>query len=53
MVQTFIMENDYRVIWGNALGIVGGGIVVSLIAGLAFAARPLSARPAQVLHARE
>lgn len=52
-VQTYIMENDYRVIWGNALGIVGGGVVVSLLAGLAFAARPLAAKPAQVLRARE
>ncbi len=52
-VQTFIMENDYTVIWGNALGIVGGGIIVSLLAGLAFAARPLAAKPAQVLRARE
>lgn len=52
-VQTFIMENAYTVIWGNALGIIGGGIVVSLLAGLGFAARPLSAKPAHVLRARE
>ncbi len=52
-VQTFIMENAYTVIWGNALLIIGGGITVSLIAGLAFAARPLAAKPAQVLRARE
>jgi len=52
-VQTFIMENDYTVIWSNALGIIGGGILVSLLAGLAFAIRPLSAKPAQVLRARE
>ena len=52
-VQTFIMENDYRIIWSNALGIIGGGIFVSLIAGLAFAARALSARPAQVLRAND
>ena len=52
-VQTFIMENDYTIIWSNALIIVGAGILTSLIAGLAFAARPLSARPAQVLRARE
>ena len=52
-VQTFIMESDYRIIWGNALGIVGGGILVSLLAGLAFAIRPLAAKPAQVLRARE
>ena len=52
-VQTFIMENDYHIIWSNALSIVIGGILVSLLAGLAFAIRPLSARPAQVLRARE
>ena len=52
-VQTFIMESDYRVIWGNALGIVTGGVLVSLLAGLAFAARPLAAKPARVLRARE
>lgn len=52
-VQTFIMENDYTVIWSNALAIIGGGVFVSLLAGLAFAARPLAAKPAQVLRARE
>lgn len=52
-VQTFIMENDYHVIWSNALGIIGGGIFVSLLAGLAFALRPLATRPAQVLRGRE
>ena len=52
-VQTYIMENDYTVIWSNALGIVGGGILLSLLAGLAFAIKPLSAKPAQVLRARE
>ncbi len=52
-VQTFIMENDFTVIWGNALTIIGIGIAVSLLAGLAFAARPLAAKPAQVLRARE
>ena len=52
-VQTYIMENDYQIIWGNALWIVGGGVMVSLLAGLAFAIRPLQAAPAQVLRARE
>ena len=52
-VQTFIMENDYRIIWSNAFRIIGGGVFVSLMAGLAFAARPLAARPAQVLRAKE
>lgn len=52
-VSTFIMETDYTVIWSNALMIIGGGVMASLLAGLAFAWRPLSAKPAQVLRARE
>lgn len=52
-VQTFIMDNPYTIIWGNAFAIIGGGVLVSLLAGLAFAARPLAARPAQVLRAKE
>lgn len=52
-VSTFIMDTPYVVIWGNALLIIGGGIAASTLAGLAFAWRPLSAKPAQVLRARE
>lgn len=52
-VATFIMDTGYRVIWGNALLIIGGGIMASLLAGLFFALRPLAAKPAQVLRARE
>lgn len=52
-VSTFIMETGYTVIWSNALLIIGGGVLASLLAGLAFAWRPLSAKPAQVLRARE
>ena len=37
----------------NALAIVAGGALASLLAGLGFALRPLAARPAQVLRARE
>ena len=37
----------------TTLGIVVGGIIATLLAGLAFALRPLAARPAQVLRARE
>ena len=37
----------------NALAIVAGGALASLLAGLAFALRPLAARPARVLRARE
>ncbi len=52
-VSTFIMESEYTVIWSNALLIIGGGVLASLLAGLAFAWRPLSAKPARVLRARE
>ncbi len=52
-VSTFIMETGYTVIWSNALAIIGGGVVASLLAGLAFAWRPLAAKPVQVLRARE
>ena len=52
-VSVFIMESDYTIIWSNALLIIGGGVMASLLAGLAFAWRPLAAKPAQVLRARE
>lgn len=52
-VTTFIMDGDYTVIWANALLIVVGGALASLLAGLGFAWRPLAAKPAQVLRARE
>ncbi len=50
-VTVFIMEGTFSVIWANALLIVGGGILASLVAGLAFAIRPLAAKPARVLRA--
>jgi len=52
-VSTFIMETEFAVIWSSALMIVAGGITATLLAGLAFAWRPLAARPAGVLRARE
>ena len=52
-VSTFVMETSYRVIWSNALVIIGGGIAASMLAGLLFAIRPLAAKPAQILRARE
>lgn len=52
-VSRFIMETDYTVIWSNALAIVAGGVLATLLAGLAFAWAPLAARPAQVLRAKE
>ena len=52
-VSTFIMEDDYQVVWANAGAIIAGGIGATLLAGLAFAWRPLAAKPAQVLRSRE
>ena len=48
-VSTFVLESDFEVIWGNALAIVIGGIVATLLAGLAFASGPLKAKPAGIL----
>ncbi|GGL52856.1 ABC transporter permease [Wenxinia marina] len=52
-VSVFVMESDFQVVWPNALAIVAGGVLASLAAGLLFALRPLAARPAGVLRARE
>lgn len=52
-VSTFVLKTSYSVIWSSALGIVGGGVLATLLAGLMFAWRPLAARPARVLRARE
>ncbi|WP_073331798.1 ABC transporter permease [Wenxinia saemankumensis] len=52
-VARFVMEIDYRVIWGNALLVVSFGIAASLLAGLGFALGPLGAKPARVLRGRE
>lgn len=52
-VMTFIMETDFAVQWPSALTIIAGGVLATLLAGLAFAWGPLAARPARVLRARE
>lgn len=52
-VSTFIMQSGFTVMWSSATAIVLGGILATLLAGLAFALRPLAAKPAQVLRARE
>lgn len=52
-VMYFVMEATFRFEPVSAILIVAGGAAVSLLAGLAFALRPLSARPAQVLRARD
>jgi putative ABC transport system permease protein len=52
-VMNFIMDSSFAVVWPSALGVVIGGVMATLLAGLVFAWRPLAARPAQVLRARE
>jgi len=53
-VMTFIMEADnFAFNLPISLTIILGGAAVNLIAGLIFAIRPLSIRPAQVLRARD
>lgn len=48
-VSHFVLETDFLIIWNNALAIVIGGVVATLLAGLAFAAGPLRAKPAPTL----
>ncbi|MBT2130548.1 ABC transporter permease [Aliiroseovarius lamellibrachiae] len=52
-VTHYIMENDFVFEPVSAIAIVTGGVVATILAGLAYAWRPLAARPAQVLRARE
>ncbi len=52
-VVTFIMNASFRFEPYSALGIALGGVAMTTLAGLAFAWRPLAARPARVLRARE
>ena len=52
-VSHFVMETGFKVIWSSAISIILGGTAVTLMAGLAFALGPLTARPAQTLRARE
>ncbi len=52
-VSHFVLDVEYRVLWPSALIIVAAGILVTLATALTFALRPLAARPAQVLRARE
>jgi putative ABC transport system permease protein len=51
--MTFVMESRYTFEPVSASAIVIGGALATLLAGLAFAWRPLAARPARVLRARE
>lgn len=52
-VTHFVMEQDFTFEPVSAVATVAGGIVVTILAGLGFAWRALSLRPAQVLRARE
>ncbi|WP_299618120.1 FtsX-like permease family protein [uncultured Tateyamaria sp.] len=52
-VSNFVMDTDFTIIWPSALAIITGGVLATLLAGLAFAWGPLAARPAQVLRGRE
>jgi putative ABC transport system permease protein len=48
-VSTFVMEADYAIIWPSATGIVLGGLMANLLAGLGFALKSLATRPARTL----
>jgi putative ABC transport system permease protein len=52
-VLTFVMETEFHFAPVPALVIVLGGLAASLGAGLMFALRPLAARPAEILRARD
>ncbi|MFK7878378.1 ABC transporter permease [Roseobacter sp.] len=52
-VSTFIMETEFTIIWPYALAIIGGGILATLMASLAFAWGPVNTTPARVLRAKE
>lgn len=52
-VMRFVMESSYQFEPVSAIVIVLGGIIATLLAGLAFALRPLSVRPAQTLRAQD
>ncbi|MCR9085909.1 MAG: drug:proton antiporter [Rhodobacteraceae bacterium] len=52
-VMTYVMDAGFAVAWGSALAIILGGVLATLLAGLAFVWRPLAARPAQVLRSAD
>ena len=52
-VMTFVMDADFEIVWPNALAVILGGTLATLVTGLLFALRPLAVRPARVLRARE
>lgn len=52
-VARFVMDTSYVFAPVSALLVVGAGVTITLLSGLAFAWRPLLARPARILRARE
>lgn len=52
-VAHFVMETSFTFDLRSAVAIIVGGVLVTLLAGLAFARRSLSVSPARVLRARE
>jgi putative ABC transport system permease protein len=52
-IMRFVMEAPYAFEPVSAAVIILGGALATLLAGLAFAWRPLAARPARVLRAQE
>ncbi len=52
-VMTQVMDAEFRFAATSAIAIVTGGALASLLAGLAFAWRPLAVRPARVLRAQD
>lgn len=52
-INAYVFETPYTVIWPNALLVISGGVMTTLLAGLLFALRPLAAKPARILRARE
>ncbi|MEX3313671.1 ABC transporter permease [Sulfitobacter sp. PS-8MA] len=52
-VSHYIMETDFAVVWPNALMIIAGGVLATVLAGLGFALKALNARPADMLRAQE
>ncbi len=52
-VMRFVMDASYVFEPVSAIAVIIGGVVAVLLAGLAFALRPLAVRPAQVLRAQE
>ena len=52
-VMKFVMKSDYVFEPVSAFAIIIGGVLATLLAGLLFAIRPLSTRPAQVLRAQD